>query len=232
MFALFIPPAAAVAATAVVHAANNLLKVFVVGRHADRGVAWRFGAPAVVAAFLGGLALVGIARVPPLLAYTLAGRPASITAVKVVIAMLMVVFALFELLPRLREWRVGRRYLTLGGLLSGFFGGLSGHQGALRAAFLTKVGLSPAAFVGTSAVIAAFVDLSRLLAYAADAARNPGGPILGRGEIPLIAAGCIAAFLGVLLGTRFLQKATMGGIRVLTGTLLLLIAALLGAGVI
>ena len=25
-----------------------------------------------------------------------------------------------------------RRYLPLGGLLSGFFGGLSGHQGALR----------------------------------------------------------------------------------------------------
>ena len=41
------------------------------------------------------------------------------------------IFALFELLPLLRRIEFPRRYVPLGGTLSGFFGGLSGNQGAL-----------------------------------------------------------------------------------------------------
>jgi len=48
-------------------------------------------------------------------------------------------------------------------LFSGFFGGLSGHQGALRSAFLTKTGVSPQAFVGTNAVIGFMVDMVRMM---------------------------------------------------------------------
>lgn len=43
-------------------------------------------------------------------------------------------------------------WLPLGGLLSGFFGGLSGNQGALRSAFLLKAGLSKEAFIATGTV--------------------------------------------------------------------------------
>jgi len=53
-FALFIPTLVAVAATAVVHLANNLLKVLLVGRKADRGVLVRFSIPAVLARAWGG----------------------------------------------------------------------------------------------------------------------------------------------------------------------------------
>ena len=45
------------------------------------------------------------------------------------------------------------RWLPLGGALSGFLGGLSGHQGALRAVFLTPLGLTPTAFAATQAVL-------------------------------------------------------------------------------
>jgi len=60
------------------------------------------------------------------------------TPLKLVMGMLMLLFALFELLPCLRNLRSDRRYLLLGGILAGFFGVFSGHQGALRSAFLTK----------------------------------------------------------------------------------------------
>jgi hypothetical protein len=58
VFALFFPLPLAIASTAVVHLSNNLFKLLLLGRHADRGVVIRFGIPALVfaavlAAFLG-----------------------------------------------------------------------------------------------------------------------------------------------------------------------------------
>ena len=48
--ALFLPVEVAIAVTAIVHLANNLFKLALVGKKADRSVLWRFGAPAVLAA--------------------------------------------------------------------------------------------------------------------------------------------------------------------------------------
>ena len=57
------------------------------------------------------------------------------------------------------------KYIPLGGALSGFFGGLSGQQGALRSAFLIRTGLNKETFIGTSVVSAVVVDVSRLIVY-------------------------------------------------------------------
>jgi len=55
-------------------------------------------------------------------------------------------FALAELLPRFRDLSFGPQFLPVGGLLSGFFGGLSGMQGALRSAFLPHIPILARAF--------------------------------------------------------------------------------------
>lgn len=62
--ALFFPVTVAVAATAVVHLANNLFKVALMGRHADWRVVGRFAIPAAVAAMVGAW-LLGLLRVFP-----------------------------------------------------------------------------------------------------------------------------------------------------------------------
>jgi len=54
---------------------------------------------------------------------------------KVVISLLMIVFALFEIVPRLARLSFDRRYLVLGGILSGFFGGLSATREPFAALF-------------------------------------------------------------------------------------------------
>ena len=54
-FALFFPIELAVAATAIVHLANNIFKVALVGRKADFGIIFRFALPAAFAAMLGAL---------------------------------------------------------------------------------------------------------------------------------------------------------------------------------
>ena len=48
--------------------------------------------------------------------------------------------------------------------MSGFFGGLTGNQGALRSAFLIKMNLEKSVFIATTVVISFFVDLTRISA--------------------------------------------------------------------
>jgi uncharacterized protein len=62
VFALFFPVEVAVAATAIVHGANNIFKMGVVGRYADRTLIIRFGVPAIIAAFVGAAALGYVAH--------------------------------------------------------------------------------------------------------------------------------------------------------------------------
>src|SRR5690606_39601235 len=86
--------------------------------------------------------------------------------VKFIISILLIIFASMDLIPYFSRLQFGQEKLPLGGALSGFFGGLSGNQGALRSAFLIKAGLSKEAFVGTAVVVSTFVDFTRLSVYA------------------------------------------------------------------
>lgn len=232
VFALFFPVEVAVGATAVVHGANNLFKVSLVGRHADRDLVLRFGIPAILAAFAGAAALGWVARHEPLATWELGSHEAVITPVKLAVGALMLVFAAFELAPRLKGLRFDRRHLVVGGVLSGFCGGFSGHQGALRSAFLTKMGITTEAFVGTTAVIGFLVDAARLLTYAALAFLAGASTSLGDDQWPLVVSGTAGAFVGVLVGRRFLHKITMGTVRLITGVLLVLVALGLGSGLV
>jgi len=220
VFALFFPIEMAVVATALVHGANNVFKVTLLGRFADRDVVLQFGLPAIAAAVLGALALGWFAQSDAALAIAVNDSVLSrITPVKLVIGLLMIGFALFELLPRFRVMKFERRYLSLGGVLSGFFGGLSGHQGALRSAFLAKAGLTTEGFVASNAVIGFLVDLTRISVYVA-LFTAVGGHVSDFSGWPLVFTGAVSAFCGVLAGKRFLHKVTMTSVQTLVGLLL------------
>ena len=220
VFALFFPVEMAVVATAFVHGANNVFKVSLLGRHADREVVLKFGLPAIAAAVFGALALGWFAQSESALTIEMNEDPFfRITPVKLIIGLMMIGFALFELLPRFRSMKFERRYLSLGGALSGFFGGLSGHQGALRSAFLAKAGLTTERFVGSNAVIGFLVDLTRISVYVA-LFTAAGGQIGEFNGWPLVLTGAVSAFCGVLLGKRYLHKVTMTSVQTLVGVLL------------
>lgn len=227
-FALVFPLDVAVAATAVVHLGNNLGKAGLVGRMADWKVVARFGIPAVLAAFAGA-ALLLMLEGGPVATYSLAGER-KVTALGLVVGLLITAFALFELVPVLKDWTVDRRWLPLGGLLSGFFGGLSGHQGALRSAFLTKVLPTAKAFVATGTVCAILVDLARLGVYAGRYAQ--GTAALDAGDWWLLGGAMAMALAGALVGARLLGKATLGGVRTLVGLLLLVLGPAIAAGLV
>lgn len=226
-FALFFPIEVAVGMTAVVHLLNNLFKLGLLGRHGDRRVALRFGVPAAVASFLGAYVLVWLSGREPLLRWTLQGRSFEIDPVGLTVGALMVVFAAWEVVPVLERVSLDPRWLLLGGLLSGFFGGLSGHQGALRSAFLVRAGLGKEAFVATGIWIACAIDLSRLAVYGGGALASGAGA-----NGPLVATATAAAFAGAWAGARMLAKVTFTAVRTLVAILLFAVGILLAAGVV
>jgi uncharacterized membrane protein YfcA len=232
VFALFFPAEMAVVATAMVHGANNVFKVSLLGRHADREVVLKFGLPAIAAAVLGALALGWFAQSDSSLVIEVNEETFSeITPVKLIIGLLMIGFALFELVPRFRELEFDRHYLPLGGVLSGFFGGLSGHQGALRSAFLAKAGLTTERFVASNAAIGFLVDLTRISVYVA-LFTAAGGHVSEFSGWPLVITGALSAFCGVLLGKRFLHKVKMTSVQTLVGVLLFGVGLALVSGVL
>src|SRR5687767_11310963 len=103
VFAIFFPIEIAIALTGVVHFLNNIFKLALVGFHADKRVTLRFGIPAFLFAFLGAFVLVKISDFPPLHSYSISGKEFFITPVKLVVAMLLIVFALMESIPYLKK---------------------------------------------------------------------------------------------------------------------------------
>jgi uncharacterized membrane protein YfcA len=226
VMAIFFPIETAVAVTAVVHFANNLFKLVLFGRQADWGVSLRFGLPALVASFAGAWVLVRVSDLEPLFFYTLAGGEFFITPVKLLVGVLIVFFAAQELRGG-NKMAISPVWLPLGGVVSGFFGGLSGNQGAFRSAFLLGAGLGKDAFIATGVVLACVVDVTRLGVYA-----GLSGSHMITDNAGLVVAATLSAFLGVNYSRKVLQKITIQTVRLLVGAMLLLLGGGLAAGLI
>ena len=227
-FLLFFAPGVAVAATAVVHLSNNLFKLALLGRHADRRSVLGFGLPAAVAAVIGALVLGALADLAPLAVWHMGSRACPITPLNLLFGLAIGFFALFDLLPRLRQLQFDRRWLPWGGLLSGFFGGLSGHQGALRSAFLIKLGLNKEAFLATGIVCAVIVDVVRIPVYLG----SEGLRALADEDLGPVVCATVAAFVGSYVGRRLMHKVKIEAIQLLVGVMLLLLAAGLASGLL
>lgn len=176
----------------------------------------------MLGAFAGGTAL---------LEYNVGGSTFTVTSIGVVIGVVIIVFALLDILPRFKDLAFDRKYLPLGGALSGFFGGLSGNQGALRSAFLIKAGLDKEAFLGTGTVSSIVVDVARLSVYGlafytaqfADLPDELAG---------LAIAAMLSAFIGSFIGSRLVKKVTLRSVQVLVGAMLIVVGAGLAIGAI
>ena len=226
-FALFFPVEVAIGLTAIVHFLNNLYKLILVGPHADKSVLLRFSLTALPAAFLGSYLLTEVSHLEPIHTYFINGREFNIEIVKLAISFLIIIFLLFEVLPKLSNWTVDKKYLPLGGFLSGFFGGLSGHQGALRSAFLIRTGLSKEAFIGTGVETACLIDITRLIVYGSQFSKTH---FFNNTTTLIVATG--AAFIGAFAGNKLLKKATFKMVQKFVTIMLFIISIILGAGLI
>lgn len=231
-FSIFFPIEVAVAATAVVHLANNIFKLFLVGRLADLQITLRFAIPAAIMAALGAWVLIQLGVLPNLATYRIFGHIFKIEPIKLTIGVLIAIFSLFELIPSPQKVSFPRKYISLGGVISGFFGGLFGLQGALRSMFLIRAVLNKNQFVGTTVVSSIIVDLSRLVVYGFAIFSGHVKELQESGVFGLIAAAGVAAFLGSVLGTKLLKKTTLKTVQIIVGILLFATAIALIGGLL
>lgn len=224
---LFFPVEIAIALSGIVHFLNNLFKIALVRRQINWGIAVRFGVPAIIGAFFGAQLLMRIPDTTILYQYQLGNKICQITPLKLIMAAIMLFFSLFEIIPYLKNLEFKRNKLYFGGLLSGFFGGLSGNQGALRSAFLLRCGLSKEGFIATGIAIACAVDITRLSVYASRFVKID----LQKNGLLLIVA-VLSAFLGAYWGSKALKKITLGFIQLAVTIMIIVLSIALALGII
>ena len=213
--------------TSIVHLLNNLFKFLLIGKHIDLKVALVFGAPALIGAFLGAQLLFYLSAFDLSLHYELYNYSFKPTLVKLIIGILLFLFALYELFPWKKKASISDRLLVLGGSLSGFFGGLSGNQGALRTAFLINCGLSKEGFIATGIAIACIVDITRIPVYFSGVSEE-----FVNENFMVLTLATTSAFLGAVIGRRLLKKVTFRSVQLVVAVLIMAMSLLLVTGLI
>ena len=227
VFAFYFPLPVAVMMTAVVHFSNNIFKLSLICKFADWRTVFSFGLFSIPAAILGALILKLSGNPQPLFVYAFMQKNYFISVQGLVIGLLMIFFAVYEFFPFLEGKLKPGKNLWLGGVISGFFGGLTGHQGALRSAWLIKFIKEKQVYVATGTVIACLVDVSRLGVYWTDI-----GKINFIENWKCLFFPVMAAFIGAFFGNKLLKKITINYVKILVCILLVVFGLLTGLGLL
>jgi hypothetical protein len=228
VFAIYYPLPIAIALTACVHFFNNVFKFGLVYKNINWKIAFKFGLPSLIAAFFGAWALKNLDQLKVgIISYSLHGHNFMITWPGLLIGILVVLFAIIELIPKLSELSFSEKYLTVGGLLSGFFGGFSGHQGSIRSAFLLRLNLEKSAFIATGVFIACLVDIVRLTFYSSFSVLKNG-----QTDFLLLLQAVISAWIGAFIGNKLFKKTSIRFFKWFVGIFMLLMGLLIMLGII
>jgi len=144
----------------------------------------------------------------------------------------MILFAFVELIPFLKRINFSNKMIPVGGLLSWFFGGISGHQGALRTAFLMHAGLEKKSFIGTMVLSAIVIDIVRISVYGLTFLKFNAVMFQTGGLKTLLIVGIVSAFIGSSIGKFLLEKVTFYTIHIIVGIMLMLLGISISTGLI
>jgi uncharacterized membrane protein YfcA len=174
----------AVLAVTAPHFTFNALRCWSVRQSINRKILARFGLTSAVGA-LGG---------------SLLHQFVSSDWLSIVFAVLLILAGLFGVTGWADRVHFKKRGAYVGGILSGFFGGLTGEQGGLRAAALLGFDIEKEAFVATATAAALIVDFVRAPIYLA----------LHHKDLPQLAVPALVAavctVLGTFLGSRLFKR--------------------------
>lgn len=213
----------AIAGTAIVHFLNNVFKFLLMRRAVNWPVVIPFGLAAIPAAFAGAM-LISYVNDVELLTYQIGTKTYEVLLLNVIFSVVLIAFALIELIP---SWSLAfsKQSLWLGGAISGFFGGLSGHQGALRTAFLIKYKLDKEVFIATGIVVALVVDIVRSTVYFS---QYKIGELSEQWYYIALALG--AALLGAITGKLLLKKVKMKSLTIFISVAMIVFGVALSLG--
>lgn len=228
VFVIFFPIDIAIAMTAIVHFSNNVFKFGLTYKNIDRKVLIQFGLPAIPFAVLGAWILISMSDKNMLLAqFNFLTINCEIYLIQLIVGVLMLFFAVAELFPSFKKETIKQKQLIAGGAISGFFGGLSGNQGALRTMFLLKSGLTKDGFIATGIAIAMIVDVSRLGVYSSKIINSEIKDNTG-----IIVTATLCAFVGAYFGKKLLQKITITTVQYMVSFLIGIVSILMIFGIL
>lgn len=173
----------AVALVAIPHALASALRCWRLRASIDKRVLVRFGILSAGGGLMGALVYSNLG---------------SATLTRILGALLLLT-ASAQLLGWARKWHPTGVAVGALGIASGFFGGVVGNQGGLRAAALSSFNLTPAAFVATSTAVGVMIDAARTPIYVWRA----GSTIAAYWNVVAVAAGFV--LVGTIMGERVLM---------------------------
>jgi uncharacterized membrane protein YfcA len=192
----------AVAAVAIPHAVATALRCWRLRKSIDWTVLKGFGLLSAAGGLAGALAYARL----------------DAAQLSRVLGALLVLTALAQFSGLVARWRPHGLAVGLLGLGSGFFGGIAGNQGGLRAAALTAFDLSPLPFIATKTAIGLLVDAARAPVYLF---------VTGRTLLALWLPISLAS-LGVVIGTILGERILIGLPRHVFATIVASAVGLLG----
>jgi len=198
---LFMDPKTGVFLVACFHLFNNIFRVRFFWNRIDFGTFIRFGIPSVLFAFVGALLITVV----------------PVGALKQGIAIFLILFSIFSLLNPQFSVRKSAGNAVLGGGLSGLLAGLIGLGGAIRSTFLITFKLPKEVYVGTAAMIALVVDLTRIPTYLIT------GIVQDASRYLLLPWLFLSAYVGVRIGKILLKRIRQETFRTIVLAVILLV---------
>ncbi len=228
VFAIYFPFPVAVALTAVVHLLNNIFKLSLVFKNINYQLILKFGVPSAIAAFAGAYCLkkIGVSSLV-LFSAQVFNHNLNVTLQGLIIGALIIFFSVIELSKKLSSLTFNSKYLVLGGFISGFFGGFSGHQGAIRSAFLLRLNLDKQAYIATGVVVACMIDVVRLFFYS-----NFSLIHINNANLWLLLNAVLCAWCGALLGNKLFKKTSIAFFKWFVALFMMVMGLLIIVGIV
>ncbi len=197
----------AVAAVGIAHFFGSALRYWLLRKAVNRKVLVSFGILSAAGGLLGALLQSW----------------ASSALLAIVFGSLMILAGLSNIFGWSEKLSIKGPAIWIVGVLSGFFGGLVGNQGGLRAAGLVGFKLSKLQFVATTTAIALAVDVFRVPVYVA----SRGAEL--RQLIPEIIIMSVGVMAGTLLGAPLLRRLPERYFRVALSVIIIVVGVIVAA---
>jgi uncharacterized membrane protein YfcA len=159
----------------------------------------------MISAFIGAFFLNKLSlKNNTLYTYQLFDNQFHITLLNLIVGCLIILFSIAEVSKKISAISFDQKYLIPGGILSGFFGGLSGHQGAIRSAFLLRLNFDKKVYIATGVFVACLVDVTRLFLY-----NSKMNVLNGDSNYQLLLLAVLSAFVGAFIGNKLFVKTSI-----------------------
>ena len=172
----------------IIHWFGNLWKILLFRKGLNWSLILGFGLSGIIASFLGASLMFEISE----------------EILKKILGGFLLAYVIFLFLKPDFRLEKSQKNMITGGALSGFFAGIFGVGGAIRATFLTAFDLPKAMYLATAGSIALLIDSTRIITYVRGGVRLE--PILLWGMLIFIPASFLSAKIAKKIISHIPQK--------------------------